>query len=52
MDRFLAFENPLMEVERIRSWVEVGGGLHHLPIILRTNRQDSKPGTPFKFNLE
>jgi hypothetical protein len=51
LGKFLVSNNFPMEVERIRTWVEVGGGLDHLPIIIQIEKYDSKPITP-KFKHE
>jgi len=52
MDKFLFSENILMEVEKIFSWVEVGGGLDHLRKLLQIDKKDQTQTTHFKFNIE
>ena len=37
-------------MERCRSWRETGGGSNRLPILLKMDKGERKPTTPFKFN--
>eukprot|EP01018_Ginkgo_biloba_P022601 Gb_35090 [translate_table: standard] len=51
LDRFLVSEVIMVEAERIRSWIDSGGGYDHNPILLQIERQNDRPTSPFKFNL-
>jgi hypothetical protein len=50
LNRFMVAKEIMLEVERIRSWVKVGGDYDHLSIILQTDKEECKPTSYFKFN--
>ena len=50
LDRFFLLENLLSKSLIIKSWVEVGGMLDHLLVLLQIQNPETKPAAPFKFN--
>jgi hypothetical protein len=52
LDRFLVSELVMNDLKRIRTGVEVGGHIDHLPILSQIDKEEGKPSNPFKCNAQ
>ena len=50
LGRFLISENLMSGPLTTKTWVEAGGLLYHLPIILPLEKKELKLAPPFRFN--
>ena len=51
LDRFLIHGSQIVQVGRMRSWVEAQRYSDNFPIMLEIENNDSELGAPFKYNM-